>query len=386
MRRLAIVTTSRADYGLLKPVVLATKQNDNLDVRLIVSGGHLLSSQGNTVKEILDDGIEISHQVHIPSAAADNGELAHSFSSIILEMTRVLKKLEPEIILLLGDRYEVFGTALAATFLKIPIAHMHGGEITSGALDDVFRHCITKLSFWHFVAHEEYRNRVIQLGESPERVFLTGATFVENIQFSESVDSADLYSRISVPRGEKYIAVTVHPETIGNATNVEFLRNLLRVLDYYKDFYVVFTGTNDDPGGRDLTTEIQKYVELNSMRCRYYTSLGSKYYLSFLNDSSLVVGNSSSGVTEAPYLGVPSINIGDRQDGRIKDVLVTDCSWDEVSIRNSFRDALAIPRRQPQKMNSKRPSHLIAELLATVEIPNSTKKYFFDLPFLGLPQ
>ena len=318
MKRLCVVTGSRAEYGLLKPVLKRIQQDNDLVLQMIVTGMHLDHRCGLTYKEIEKDNIHIDEKIEMNLASDTAIGICKSMGIGLISLAEAYDRLKPDMIILLGDRYEIFAAASAAMIHKIPIAHIHGGEITQGAYDDSMRHAISKMSYLHFTSTKEYRHRVIQLGEHPDRVYEVGALGIENIKEMTLLSKRELEETLNIQLKKPLALVTFHPATLEKNTTIIQLEPLLEALDYFKDLTVIFTKSNTDTGGGMINEMINQYTSKNCKKAFAFTSLGSLRYLSIMNCSSFVIGNSSSGIIEAPFLSVPTVDIGDRQKGRVK--------------------------------------------------------------------
>ena len=333
MRKICVITGSRAEYGLLSGLMKGIQEDANLQLQIIATNMHLSPEFGLTYREIEKDGFAIDKKVVMLLSSDTPNATAKSVGLGTIGFADAYEDLQPDMIVVLGDRYEILSAVSTALFYKIPVAHLHGGEITEGAYDDCIRHAITKMSHLHFTSTEEYRNRVIQLGEQPERVFNVGAIGIENIKKVSLMTKQELEESLGFKIGDKCLLVTYHPVTLENSTAEEQSQNLLTALDRYKDYCIIFTMPNSDTNGRIIMQEIEKYVEKNKERAVAFKSLGLKRYLSALQFVSAVVGNSSSGIIEVPSFGIPTLNIGDRQKGRIAADSVVNCgaTLDEIN-------------------------------------------------------
>ena len=333
MRKICVITGSRAEYGLLSGLMKAIHEDADLRLQIIATNMHLSSEFGLTYREIEKDGFTIDKRVEMLLSSDTPNATAKSVGLGTIGFADAYEDLKPDMIVVLGDRYEILAAVSTALFYKIPVAHLHGGEITEGAYDDCIRHAITKMSHLHFTSTEEYRNRVIQLGEHPERVFNVGAIGIENIKRVPLMSKRELEESLGFEMGNKCLLVTYHPVTLENSTAEEQSQNLLNSLDQYKDYRIIFTMPNSDTNGRIIMQEIGSYVEKNKERAVAFKSLGLKRYLSALQYVSAVVGNSSSGIIEVPSFGIPTLNIGDRQKGRIAADSVVHCgaTFDEIN-------------------------------------------------------
>jgi len=335
-KKICVVTGSRAEYGLLFPLIKEILSDKDLVLQLIVTGMHLSKEFGCTYKEIKNDGIKIDCKVDIDLGSDTPEGISNAMGLAMIGFAKAYKKLNPDMVVVLGDRFEIFSAVTSAYVAKIPIAHLHGGEVTEGAIDDAFRHCITKMSYLHFTSAIEYRNRVIQLGESPNRVFNVGAIGLDNIKNLKLLTKSELEKQIGFVFGKKNLLVTYHPVTLENNTSKAQFKNILDALDKLKDTKIIFTKTNADTYGKVINKMIDGYVQKKPSKASVYASLGKLRYLSTLKYVDAVIGNSSSGIIEAPSFKVPTINIGDRQKGRIKADSIIDCSPNKKEISKAI--------------------------------------------------
>lgn len=340
MKRIGIMTGTRAEYGLLKPLMQEINKDNDLELYLIVSGMHLSPEFGMTYKEIEEDGFEINAKVEMLLSSDSPAGISKSIGLGVIGFADEFQRADLDMLILLGDRYEALSAAICALVMRIPIAHLHGGELTEGAIDEGIRHSITKMSYLHFTSTEQYRNRVIQLGENPERVFYVGALGVENIKKIKLMTKEELERSIHFEIDENTVIVTYHPVTLENNTVEEQFLNLLEVLDRNPKIRMIFTKANADTNGRIVNELIDKYAAQNSERACAFVSLGQKRYLSALKYCRIVIGNSSSGIIEAPSFGKPIINIGDRQKGRICADSVINCGYTQQEIQQAMETAL----------------------------------------------
>lgn len=332
MKKLCVVTGTRAEYGLLKPLLHKIKVDKDLELQLVVTGAHLSPEFGLTYQEIVDDGFEIRERVEILLSSDTSVGITKSMGLTMIGFAETYERLVPDLLILLGDRYEIFAAASAAVVAMIPIAHISGGDVTEGAIDEAFRHSITKMSHLHFTTTESYRQRVIQLGEDPGRVFNVGALGVESALNLELLNQEDLEREIGFSFVRPTAMVTFHPVTLEGGTAQEQFQELLDALDEFPDLKVIFTKANADTDGRVINQMIDEYVLNNSTRAVAYTSLGQLRYLSSLQYVDMVIGNSSSGIIEAPSFKIPTINIGDRQKGRIQAESIINCESNKQEI------------------------------------------------------
>lgn len=338
--KICAITTTRADYGIMRPLLLKLDKEDWVNLKLAVTGTHLLKSFGYTIKEIEKDNLEIDKKISIMSKANDNAiETANIMAKTVSKFTEYFEQSKPDVVLLLGDRFETFEVAAACTVCRIPVIHIAGGETTQGAIDEVFRHSITKMSYLHFASTEEYRNRIIQLGEDPKRVFNTGALGVENVLNVKCLNKEELSKELSFDLNKDYSVVTFHPVTLENNSAIDQLNELLKVLHNHQEMKFIITKANADPSGEKINEEIDKFVKKNN-NCIVVSSLGTLKYFSAIKYSKCVIGNSSSGIVEVPSFNIPTINIGDRQKGRIQADSIINCKPIEKDIEKALRKAL----------------------------------------------
>jgi len=382
-RRICVVTGTRADYGLVRWVMEGIRKTPGLDLQIIATGMHLSPEFGLTYREIEKDGFVIDAKVDMKLESDTPAGLARSMGLGLIGFGEALERLQPDVMLVLGDRFEMLPAVSAATVARIPVAHVHGGETTEGAFDEGIRHAITKMAHLHFVAAEEYRRRVVQLGEDPERVFLVGGLGVDNIKKLTLLDRVQLESQLDFQLGAKNLLITFHPVTLENATSAGQMAELLAALDAREDTKLIFTMPNADTGGRALIEMIEAFVA-DHPNAHAYTSLGQLVYLSCIRQVDAVVGNSSSGLTEAPSFGKGTINIGDRQRGRLKAESVIDCRPDRASIARAF-DRLYSSAFQSALRNVRNPygeggaSEQIVRVLRDVPLESILKKSFYDV-------
>jgi len=337
-RTIAVVTGTRAEYGLLRGLMHGIKATPGLELQLLVTGMHLSPEFGLTWRDIEDDGFFIDRKIEILLSSDTAVGVSKSIGLATVGFAEALDNLRPDLMLVLGDRYEIFASVAAAMIARIPVAHLHGGETTEGAFDESIRHCITKMSHLHFPATEEYRHRIIQLGEDPKRVFNVGALGVENIRKFEPISRAELESSLDFSFGRRNLLVTFHPVTLEKDGVESQFAALLDALDQLEDTHVIITFPNADPGGRVIGEMINGYVDSHPGTAMSAVSLGTERYLSVMSYVDGVVGNSSSGIIEAPSFRVGTINIGDRQRGRSRAASVINCAPDSTSITAALRE------------------------------------------------
>lgn len=377
-RSVMIFTGTRADFGLLKPTIREFLNHKEVDLQLIVTGSHLSEAFGMTLKEIEEDGIPVTEKIPILKDS-----ITDSMSLALKEFSDCIKRRKPTMILVLGDRYEAFCACTAALMLNVPIAHLHGGELTFGALDDALRHSMTKMSWWHFTSTEEYRNRVIKLGEDPARVFNVGATAIDSMNFPE-MTHAELENYLGCKLVEPVILATMHPETINPGNAEEQLTILWKALKEFKPGTLVFTKANADEEGMRINSLLEKFISSGEIpNSKLVSSLGQKRYFNLMKKSSVVVGNSSSGVIEAPMMGIPSINIGTRQEGRVRSPSVIDVDFNEVNLVKAFSQAVSGNFRSSlssgtHPFGTPGVSERIVETLINTKIPKTLIKGFYE--------
>jgi len=334
-RKVCVVTGTRAEYGLLYWLMKDIEEDSELELQLIVTGMHLSPEFGLTYKEIEKD-FKIDKKIEILLSSDTSIGISKSMGLAQISFGEVFEELKPDILVVLGDRYEIFSAVSSAMIAKIPIAHLHGGETTEGAFDESIRHSITKMSHLHFTATNEYKSRVIQLGEQPSRVFNVGGLGIDNIKKLKLLTKEEFEKSIDFRLNKKNILVTFHPVTLENSTASQQFQNLLDVIDELEDTNIIFTKANSDIDGRIINKMIDKYVENNKGKSVGFTSLGHLRYLSAMQYVDAVVGNSSSGLLEAPTFKIGTVNIGDRQKGRIMADSVINCNSDFLSIKKGL--------------------------------------------------
>jgi len=340
-KNICIVTGSRADFGLLRPLLVKMKNDKTFKVQLLVTGAHLSRKFGSTYQEIEQGGYKITKKVDIKLVNDTEKGICRSIGLGVVGFSKALDELKSDLVILLGDRFEILACAVAAHVSRMPIAHIHGGEITEGAIDDAFRHAITKMSLLHFTSTDKYQKRVIQLGESPNRVFNVGALGLDNIRVLKLLDKDALEKKIRFNFARRNILVTFHPVTLEhNSSRLQF-KELLKAIDNFVDVGVIFTKPNADTGNSEIRDLIDKYVKKNKCRVMSFENMGTLKYLSTLQFVSAVVGNSSSGIIEAPSFGIPTINIGDRQKGRLMAKSIINCMPQAKQICNAVKKAFS---------------------------------------------
>lgn len=345
MRTICVFSGSRADYGPLRPLIDLLHEDQEVDLKLLVSGGHLVPGQGCTVDRIESDGHSVTERIETVLAGDSPTAVAKSFGLGIIGYADALSRIDPDILVVLGDRYEAMAVCTAAALRLLPIAHIAGGEVTHGSTDDFVRHCITKMALLHFTANEEFRRRVIQLGEEPDRVFSVGTPGLDTIRTLGLLSKGQLMARLRMRGGRVLIAATYHPATADPDASELGAAGLLAALEDYPDATVVFTGSNVDQGSSSISDSIRDYVAAHPGSTALRASLGQLTYLSLVKHADVVVGNSSSGIIEAPFLGTPTVNIGTRQSGRPRAESVVDCGESADQISTAIRLALSAGHR-----------------------------------------
>lgn len=341
MKKICVVSGTRAEYGLLKPLIRRINEDSELELQLVVTGMHLSPEFGLTYKEIINDGFKITEKVEILLSSDTPIGISKSMGLAMISFSEVFERIKPDMLIVLGDRYEIFAVSLVAMNARIPIAHLHGGETTEGAIDEAIRHSITKMSYLHFTSKDSYRNRVIQLGEDPSRVFNVGALVEESIKNLKFIKKDKLEEDLGISFDEKIALLTFHPTTLENNSSEEQFRNVLDALDEFEDLKIIFTKANSDANGRIINNMIDEYVLKNFKKCVAFTSLGQLRYLSAMKYCDVVIGNSSSGIIEAPILKKPTINIGDRQKGRIQEKSIVNCKPEKAEISDALQKVLS---------------------------------------------
>lgn len=385
-RKICVITGTRAEFGLMFWLLKFLKEDEDVQLQLIVTGMHLSPEFGLTYREIEKEGFAIDKKLEILLSSDTSIGISKSMGLAQISFSEAYYELKPDIIVVLGDRFEIFAAVASAMISKIPVAHLHGGEATEGLVDEPIRHSITKMSQLHFTATEEYRKRVIQLGEDPKRVFNVGTPGLDNINYLELLTRDKFEKSISFKLNKKNILITFHPVTLENNTAEVQFSNLLRSLKKLNKTNFIFTKPNADTNGRIIIKLIDEFVAKNSDKACSFISLGQLRYLSALKHMDLVLGNSSSGLTEAPSFNIPTINIGDRQNGRIKAQSVIDCEPNENSISkaierafsNSFSAKLKETRNPYGEGGA---SKKIVSKLKEVDLTNILKKSFYDIEF-----
>lgn len=386
MKKISIVTTTRAEYGLLKPLIIRLR--DNFEVHLIVSGSHLIEKFGATGREIEEDGISIYRKIQVDIQESSASGVSHTMADTLEKFSVYFAEDKPDALVVLGDRYEMLAVCVAAMNERVPIFHLHGGETTEGAIDECIRHAITKMSYLHFTALDEYRKRVIQLGENPERVFCVGSLGVENVLKTPLLSKHALGQSINFDLNVPYGVVTFHPVTLEDNTVLNQVDQVLGAMsDLSGEMAFIITKANADLGGNVVNMELENFAKKNKHVC-LVDSLGAQRYLSALKYAEMVIGNSSSGIIEAPSFKIPTINIGDRQKGRIQAASIINVVPQKEAIVNAVLQARKVKANGGYQtvMNpygDGKASEKIAEIIQDTFINKKIdlKKHFYDIAF-----
>jgi GDP/UDP-N,N'-diacetylbacillosamine 2-epimerase (hydrolysing) len=381
-RKICIITGTRAEYGLLRWVMQGIKDDPDLTLQIIATGMHLSPEFGLTYQAIEQDGFQIDRKVEMLTSSDTPVGIAKSMGLGLIGFADALNELQPDLIVVLGDRFEIFSAVSAALVARIPVAHLHGGEATEGLIDEAIRHAITKMSHLHFVAAEEYRQRVMQLGEQPDRIFLVGGLGIDNIKRLQLLDRTALEASLDFKLGFKNLLITFHPVTLETSTAADQMEELLAALSALKDTQLIFTLPNADTDGRALIKQVEQFVAQHS-NARAYTSLGQLRYLSCIAQIDGVVGNSSSGLTEVPSFKKGTINIGDRQRGRLQTASVINSEPKRENIAaaleelysNEFQDRL---HQVTNPYGTGGASAAIISAIKAVSLDGLLKKRFYD--------
>ncbi|GET45277.1 UDP-N-acetylglucosamine 2-epimerase [Capnocytophaga felis] len=385
MRKICVVTGTRAEFGLLRPLLELIKNDSELQLQLVATGMHLSLEFGYTIDEITKSGFEVDKQVECILSSDSSIGISKSIGLAIIGFADVYRDLTPDLVVVLGDRTEILAAVIAASMANIPIAHIHGGETTEGAYDEAIRHSITKFSHLHLTSTEVYRKRVIQLGEHPDTVFNVGAIGLDSIKNLNLLSKEEFEKSINFQLKEKNILVTYHPVTLEKESLTETFENILNILDKLPEVGIIFTHANSDKNGRIINKMITDYVTNNRNKAVEFKSLGQLRYLSALQYVDAVVGNSSSGILEVPVFGVPTINIGDRQKGRVSNesVIHTNGSAEqiyqaiEMAFSNDFKQKI---KHQPQLYGEGNAAEQIISIIRKNKKIN-LKKSFYDVNF-----
>lgn len=383
-RKICVVTGGRADYGLLIELLRDIENNSALTLQLVVSGMHLSAQFGMTIDAIEADGFEIAARVDMLQPGDDALAVSSSVAAGLNGFAEAFDVLCPDIVVVLGDRFEIFAAATAAMIARIPVAHIHGGEVTEGAIDDAIRHAISKMAHLHFVSAAAYRDRVIQLGEDPTRVFLVGAPGLDNLRDMTFLSRAELEADLGMALNAPLLLMTYHPATLQDDYAEQGMQALTQALELFPEATVVFTGVNADPGHARISEIIATFAETHPTHVGSFASLGQRRYLSLMKLADVVVGNSSSGIIEAPALATPTVNIGNRQAGRLRAASIIDCTETVDSIgqgisqamSDKFKDSMdGVTHPYGDGMASRR----MVEILSSIDLTGILIKKFHDV-------
>ena len=381
--KVSILTSARSDFGLLKNLIHEIKKDKKFSVSVIASGSHFSKKFGETYREIIKDKIKIDQKIVFKSISDDVDGISKIFGKCVEKTTKILKKTNPDLLIVVGDRYEILASVISANFLKISVAHIHGGELTFGAIDDAFRHSITKMSHIHFTANKVYRQRVIQLGENPKNVHVVGGLGVDSLMKTKLLTKSELEKKYNFNFRKKNFLVCFHPETSSDVSTKKQINEILSALKELKDSLIIFTMPGADLGNKIIKKEIKKFVKINK-NSFFRESLGQVNYFSFLRQVDAIIGNSSSGILEMPYFKKATLNLGNRQFGRL-------CSQSVINIRIKKNDILksikkiSLPNFYKRMKNSKKfygkggSSKSIVKILRKLENKNLFQKEFFNI-------
>ena len=385
-KSIAIYTSTRAEYGLWRPLLFAIKNDPALKLTLLVSGTHLSQKHGNTIDQIRADGFNELVEIPMNLNEDDTCRLAESLGQSIGDWARHFEQKKYDLLMVLGDRFEILGPVQAAMMLSLPVAHLHGGEVTEGAMDDAIRHAITKLSHLHFVAAEAYQKRVLQLGELASRVFNVGALGLEGIDQTRACSFEDFKNMVQWPELQpNFFLITHHPVTLQPEEGQREILALLGALETFPEHQLMFTGVNADPGSDWIQQKLHDVAQQQPERVRCFSSLGQKRYIHAMQHARAVIGNSSSGIIEAPYVGTPTINIGDRQKGRLMAKSVIGCTGHEESIFSAITKSLGMKlsseeAKEQSLYGQGETSRKIVDVIKAIDLSLLTQKSFVDLP------
>ena len=384
--KICVVTGTRAEYGLLYWLIKFINEDPETELQLVVTGMHLSPEFGLTYKQIEEDGFKINKKIEMLLSSDSEVGIIKSMGLAQISFSEAFDELKPDLVIVLGDRYEIFSSVTAAMVSKIPVGHLSGGEATEGLIDEPIRHSITKMAHLHFTATETYRKRVIQMGENPERVFNVGTPALDNITRMELLDRKDFEDSIDFKLNKRNVMITFHPVTLEKNTSAKQFQELLDAISDLKDTHFIFTKPNSDTDGRVIIDLIDHFVEKNKEKACAFKSLGQLRYLSALKHVELVLGNSSSGLTEAPSFGVATIDIGDRQRGRIKADSVISCEPDKLSISNALKKAFSEDFRKELETvqnpyGEGGASEKILKIIKEYDFSDILKKKFYDVKF-----
>lgn len=384
-KKILLVTGNRADYGLLKKLINELKKSKKISLKILATGSHLMKKYGYTLNEISHDKNKVNYKVDLSIKSDTSHDISKAISTGVEKFSKIISKTKPDLAVVLGDRYEIFSFVISANIHGVPIAHLHGGEITQGAIDDSLRHSITKMSDIHFVANKLYMKRVRQLGENPKMIFNVGGLGVDQIRKQELFSREKIEKKKNFSFYKKNLLITYHPETIKNKSYKEKFENILKVLSSLKDSRIIFTSPNSDSGNINIYKKIKMFVKRNKNSI-FFHSLGHKMYLSIVNQVDAVIGNSSSGLSEVPFLKKPTIDIGDRQKGRIKVRSIIGCNFEQEKFKKSLKkiyqkNFLRNIKKVVSPYGKGGASRKILLILEKIDLKNIKNKKFIDLKF-----
>ena len=386
MRKICVITGTRAEFGMLSGLMRLIQQSENTTLQVVVTNMHLSERYGNTYREIEEAGFAIDYKVPMldESGADDSTATIKAMARALAGFAEAYDALQPDLLVILGDRYEMLMASTAALIKRIPIAHIGGGETTFGAFDDAIRHSITKMSHLHFTATETYKNRVIQMGENPENVYYVGTLGAENIKKVPLMSKEELERNLNFEIRDKTLLITYHPVTLSNSNPLDDIQALFDALGDHPELRLIFTMPNSDTGGKVIAEEIEQYATVHADRVRAYKSLGMRRYLSVMRYCSAVVGNSSSGISETPSFHIPTLNIGSRQEGRLAAESVYNCGTSKEAILEGLAQILS-PEFRTLAAKVKNPyekegtAQAIFDVISTYPLEGIIKKKFYDL-------
>ncbi len=382
-RKICVITGSRADYGIMSNFLKKLQNTRNMDLKLIVTCMHLIPKYGNSYTEIVKDKIKIYKKIPLVINNDKISSISKATGDGIIKYTKILSKIKPDMVLILGDRFESLAFSIASLYLRIPIAHIHGGESTYAQIDDAIRHSITKMASFHFVSNNIYKQRVISMGENPKNIYVIGSLGVENLKKTIFYRKDEIEKKIKTRLFKNNFLITFHPETLGKSELINNLSKFLNCMKKVKNTKLIFTAPNIDMGNTKIFQILKKFVKLNKDKSLLVNSLGHKLYLSLAKNCNLVIGNSSSGIIEIPSLNIPSINIGRRQDGRIKSNSVIDCQYSLKGFEAALKKGLSKKFRSKLKKNTNpyykqnSCSNLI-KILKKIKLDIDTGKRFYE--------
>ena len=378
--KIAVVTSTRAEYGILRPLLIKLNSDPDIQLQLLVTGTHLSEKFGNTQVEIEKDGLPIFRKIPILEVGNNPIDISRIVANAITGFARYFDEESPCCVIILGDRTEMMGVCIAAMNASVPIVHLHGGEVTEGAVDDYVRHAISKMSYLHFPSNEIYRKRIIQMGENPDRVYNVGALGVENILSVTLIDEDEIRAQIGIPKERAYVMVTFHPVTMERGNEKNQVYELINAMNIKNQYFYLVTMANADTGGDIVNLILEDYAAKHN-NAKFVTSLGMKKYLSAMKYSKFVLGNSSSGIIEAPSLGIPTVNIGDRQKGRVMSDSIICCLPEKNEIVKAIEIAEKVEHKQSFLYGNGKTSDKIISILKDNLMSRkvSLKKTFYDI-------